>query len=110
MLRFNRDGNKFNIVLVNEALLIETIITKVTMIIGSTIEDNVSRVFKNKVFDAVLEAIILEAFLKADINIEVNQPYLLNLVLKDETYSYMLSNLKHDEVSQGYMIAKTLQV
>jgi len=109
MIKFIGDKYKFTAVVENEESLLKSIEEKLKVLLDEASLDKYTAVYKTKIFDLILENRILEEFIKSFHNVEKNRPYLINLSLKDENYSYIIANVSIDEVNQGFIINKTLQ-
>lgn len=110
MIKFIGEDTKFTMVVGNERELLKLLEFKLNLLLG---ENNVSKysvAYRTKIYDLILENIVLEEFIKSNNNnIDENKPYLISATLKDEHYKYLIANVNINEGDTGFVINKTLQ-
>ena len=109
MIKFIGNDSSFTAVIKNEKDFLNALELKLSLLLGDKYSDKYTAVYKTRIFDTILENLILEEFIRVNPNIEKNKPYIVTINIKDESYSYLIADVKIDEANQGYIINKTLQ-
>jgi len=109
MLKFVGDNRHFTIIVKSEKELLDVMNLKLSMLLNEDNMDIYSKVYKTKMYETILENIIMEELAKANVITEKNKSYIFSLLLQDEKYQYLVANLELGDQDKGLIINKTLQ-
>ncbi len=80
----------------------------IATLMDDLIEFKPSIAFKLEVYDLCLRSTILEE-VAASLKLEPNIPYLLTITVGEDTFRYMLADIKGNALGDGLNLIKTLQ-
>lgn len=109
MLKFIGDNRHYTIVVRSESELLDVMNLKLGMLLNEDNMELYSKVYRTKMYETILENIIVEELTRTNVVTEKNKPYIFSLLLQDEKYQYLVANLELGDQDKGLMINKTLQ-